>query len=72
MTGVAPRFYKINITTNFLNAVNATLPALEPVVVERFTPPVPDPENFDFDGMVPLNNRWICLQVFEALRLRLL
>ena len=72
MTGVAPRFYKIVITTDFLNAVNASQPAPVQVVVERFTPPVPDPENFDFDGMEPLNNRWVCMQAFEALRLKLL
>ena len=72
MTGVAPRFYKITITTNFLSAVNASLPARVQVVDQRFTPSVPDPGNFDFDGMVPLNNRSICLQAFEALRLRLL
>ena len=44
-------------------------PAANEVIIERFTPPVPVPGNFELDHMVPLNNHQICLQAFEALRL---
>ena len=64
----APRLYKITITQALLNAVvTFQLPA-EETIIERFIPPVPNMDNFFVEGMMSLENRYICLQCFEALK----
>jgi hypothetical protein len=64
----APRLYKITITQALLNAVVSSQPPAEETIIERFVPPVPNMDNFIVDGMVPLQNRYICFQCFEALK----
>src|ERR1700761_2611445 len=67
MIGTAPRFYKITVTQSLVDAVMASqIP--EETIIQRFVPPVPDAHNFLQDGMVPLDNRRVCFQCFEALK----
>jgi hypothetical protein len=64
MNGSAPHFYKITITQALVYAVRYGLFPTEETVVERFVPPVPDA----CEGMLPLKNRHVCFQCFEALK----
>ena len=68
MVRTAPRLYKITITQALLNAVVTFQTPAEETIMERFIPPVPNMDNFFVEGMMPLENRYICLQCFEALR----
>ena len=68
MVRSAPRLYKITITQALLNAVVTCQFPAEETVIERFIPPVPNMDNFFVEGMMPLENRHICFQCFEALR----
>lgn len=72
MVGVAPRFYKITITQALEDAVRRSqFPVAETLaetIVQRFVPPVPNMASFLCQGMLPLDNRQICFQCFEALR----
>ena len=40
----------------------------EETMVERFIPPVRDIDDFLRKGMLPLDNRRVCFQCYEALR----
>ena len=64
----APRLYKITITQTLLSAVETSQTPAEETIVERFIPPVPNLDAFFDEGMIPLENRRICLQCFEALK----
>ncbi|KAH9175787.1 hypothetical protein EDB89DRAFT_1944252 [Lactarius sanguifluus] len=68
MVGVAPRFYKIVITQALEDAVRHSQFPAEETIVQRFVPPVPNMATFLCQGMLPLDNRRICFQCFEALR----
>jgi hypothetical protein len=66
--GSAPFFYKITITQALIDAVvNSQLPAQE-TIIERFIPPVPNVDDFLRDGMLPLDNRHVCFQCYEAVK----
>jgi hypothetical protein len=66
--GVAHYFYKITIAQALSDAVvNSQFPSQE-TIVERFVPPVPGPDGFLRNGMVPLDNRFVCFQCYEALK----
>ncbi|KAH8977933.1 hypothetical protein EDB86DRAFT_2816559, partial [Lactarius hatsudake] len=69
MVGVAPCFYKITITQALADAVmHSQFPTVE-TIVQHFIPPVStDLATFLRQGMLPLDNRRICFQCFEALR----
>jgi hypothetical protein len=70
MIGTAPIFYKATITRALKEAIErAENPAAETVV--QCLVPIED-ENFLNNGMVPLDNRFVCFQCFEALRVFLL
>jgi hypothetical protein len=64
----APRLYKITITQTLVNAVETSQTPAEETIVERFIPPVPSLDTFFDEGMVPLENRCICLHCFEAIK----
>ncbi|KAI9435755.1 hypothetical protein H4582DRAFT_1968548 [Lactarius indigo] len=70
MVGVAPRFYKITITQALCDVVRLAQFPAEETIVQCFTPPVANTANFLtlHQGMLPLDNRRICFQCFEALR----
>ncbi|KAH9175795.1 hypothetical protein EDB89DRAFT_1847206, partial [Lactarius sanguifluus] len=68
MVGVAPCFYKITITRALQDAVRLSQFPDEETIVQRFIPPVPNMDTFLQRGMLPLDNRRICFQCFEALR----
>ena len=64
----APCLYKITITQTLVNAVETSQTPVEETIIEQFIPPVPNPDTFFDEGMVPLENWCICLQCFEALK----
>jgi hypothetical protein len=68
LTGTAPIFYKITITSALLEAISTAQYPPQQTVVHRFTPPVPDPNRYSRDGMMPLENRRVVLQCFEAFK----
>jgi hypothetical protein len=68
MIGTGPRFYKINISRDLVSAVRHGLFPAEETVIQRFVPPVPNGFSFLRMGMVPLDNRHVCFQCFEALK----
>lgn len=68
LTGTAPTVYKITITSALLEAVSTAQYAPQQTIVHRFTPPVPDPSRYSRDGMMPLENRRVVLQCFEAFK----
>ncbi|KAH9001842.1 hypothetical protein EDB86DRAFT_2801393 [Lactarius hatsudake] len=69
MVGVAPHFYKITITQALQDAVRHSQFPDEETIVQCFVPPVPNMDTFlQGPGMLPLDNRRICFQCFEALR----
>ena len=62
-------FYKITITQALVDAVRrkSKSPA-EEIIIERFIPPVRDIDDFLRDGMLPLDNRRVIFQCYEALK----
>ena len=64
MDGSMPTFYKIPITAELVEAVEAGKQPEEETVVHAYRPEVPRPE----EGMKPLDNRYIILSCFEAFR----
>ncbi|KAF6754865.1 hypothetical protein DFP72DRAFT_1169858 [Ephemerocybe angulata] len=68
MVGSAPTFYKITITSELALAVAGGVYPENETIVRKFVPPVPEPLNYAAQGMVPLENRRIVLQCFEAFR----
>jgi hypothetical protein len=68
MIGTGPRFYKININRDLVDAVRDGLFPAEETVIQRFVPPVPNGLSFLRGGMQPLDNRHVCFQCFEALK----
>jgi hypothetical protein len=68
MIGLAPLFYKITITQALVDAVMADQSPAEETIIQCFIPPVPSISSFLHQGMLPLEDRHICLQCFEALR----
>ena len=69
--GTAHFLYKITVTQALLDAVrNSQFPSQE-TIVERFIPPVANVDDFLRDGMLPLDNRHISFQCYEALKVLL-
>ena len=68
MRGLTPTFYKIPISLDLVEAVqNTQYPDEHQTTVQRFLPPVEDPD-FLTNGMRPLDNRKMCFRCYEALR----
>ena len=68
MVGTAPTFYKINVDTSLVEAVELGEYPTQTTIVHKLTPPVQVPEDFQQDGMQPLNNRAVILSRFEAIK----
>jgi hypothetical protein len=66
MIGTAPYFYKIQITERLKEAIECAESPMANTILHRFIP-IEDAGFLD-DGMVPLHNRRVCFQCFEALR----
>jgi hypothetical protein len=66
--GSAHFFYKITITQALVDAVmNSQFPDQE-TIIERYIPPVPNVDDFLRDGMLPIDNRHVSFQCYEALK----
>jgi hypothetical protein len=62
MVGVVPIFYRIPITAELVQCVQA---GPEPTIVQRCIPSVPDRDAYPGEGLVPLaNRRTYCYAVF--------
>ena len=68
MVGAVPTFYRIPITVDLVHHVQAGSFPPQVTVVQRCVPPVPNPIAYPEDGLVPLANRAIVLQCFEAFK----
>ena len=68
MVGVVPIFYHIPITAELIQCVETGRYSPEPTWVQRCVPPVPDQAAYLEDGLVPLANRHIVMQCFEAFK----
>ncbi|TFK38810.1 hypothetical protein BDQ12DRAFT_712739 [Crucibulum laeve] len=68
LVGTAATFYKITITRDLLFAVEGGAYPLNATIVHKFVPSVPDLVNYAAVGMIPLENRRILLQCFEAFK----
>jgi hypothetical protein len=68
MVGVVPIFYRIPVTAELVQCVQAGRYSPEPTMVQRCIPPVPDRDAYPEEGLVPLVNRRIVLQCFEAFK----
>ena len=66
--GSAPFFYKITITQALVDMVMKSQCPAQETIFERFIPPVKDVDDFVRDGMLTLDNRRVCFQCYEALR----
>lgn len=68
MVGTAPTFYKIDLTTTLVEAVELGKYPTQTTTVHKLTPPVQAPSHLLQDGMRPLNNRAVILSCFEAFK----
>ncbi|KIL60759.1 hypothetical protein M378DRAFT_187705 [Amanita muscaria Koide BX008] len=68
MAGTAPTFYKVDITTALVNAVETGEYPSQATTVHKLIPPVQSRWDFERDGMRPLNNRAVILSCFEAFK----
>ncbi|KAF8874855.1 hypothetical protein BD779DRAFT_1565425 [Infundibulicybe gibba] len=68
IVGTAATFYKITITQDLLFAVETGQYPTNATVIYRFVPRVPDIGKYPSKGMIPLENRRLVLQCFEAFK----
>lgn len=68
MVGTSPIFYKIPVNQALVDAIATSQYPPQPTIVQRFVPPVSNPNRYKSEGMRPLDNRRIVLQCFEAMR----
>ena len=68
MVATAPIFYRIPITQELLFSIVTSQYPAQVTVVQRFIPPVAVPEAYRQEGMVPLENRQVVFQCFEAMK----
>lgn len=68
MVGTAPTFYKVDLTTTLVEAVELGEYPTQTTTVHKLTPPVQAPSDLQQDGMRPLNNRAVILSCFEAFK----
>ncbi|TDL13545.1 hypothetical protein BD410DRAFT_435547 [Rickenella mellea] len=68
MVGAMPIFYRIPITTELVQCVQAGMHPSQPTIVQRCVPPVPHPDVYGVKGLVPLANRVVVMQCFEAFK----
>jgi len=68
MVGVVPVFYRIPITVELVQCVQAGSFPTQPTIVQRCIPPVPNPDAYPDEGLVPVTNRVVVMQCFEAFK----
>ncbi|KAM6490687.1 hypothetical protein JOM56_014030 [Amanita muscaria] len=68
MVGTAPTFYKVDVTTALVYAVETGEYPAQVTTVHKLIPPVQSPFGLQRDGMRPLNNRAVILSCFEAFK----
>jgi len=68
MVGTVPTFYCIQITAELVDRVEAGSFPPQVTVMQRCVPPVPNPIAYPQEGLVPLANRAIVLQCFQAFK----
>jgi hypothetical protein len=68
MVGVVPVFFRIPITMELVHCVQAGRHPAQPTNVQRCIPPVPNPDAYPEEGLVPLANRVVVMQCFEAFK----
>ena len=68
MVGAVPTFYRIPITVDLVHRIQAGRFPPQVTMVQRCAPPVPNLITYPDEGLVPLSNRAIVLQCFEAFK----
>ena len=68
MVRTAPTFYKIEVNTALVEAVELGEYPLQTTIVHKLIPPVQVLKDFQQDGMKPLENRAVILSCFEAFK----
>jgi hypothetical protein len=68
MVGSAPTFYKVDMNTTLVEAVERGEYPVQTTTVHKLIPPVEALCNFQRDGMRPLNNRAVIPSCFEAFK----
>lgn len=68
LTGTAPVFYKINVSTELLTAVGGGAYPETPTIVYAHLPVIPRPHRRWSEGMKPLDSRKIILSCYEAFK----
>ncbi|KAF8478111.1 hypothetical protein DFH94DRAFT_653290 [Russula ochroleuca] len=68
MVGTAPTFYKVDLNSTLVEAVEVGEYPTQTTTVHKLIPPVQAPFNLRRDGMRPLNNRAVIVSCFEAFK----
>ena len=68
MVGSAPIFYRIIVTAALIDALVTSTYPVEPTIVLKCIPPVPNPARYDIEGMQSLENRGIVTRFLEAFK----
>ncbi|KAK0434545.1 uncharacterized protein EV420DRAFT_1653919 [Desarmillaria tabescens] len=68
MIGAVPIFYRIPTTAELVRCIETATYPPQATIVQRFVPLVPNLALYMVDGLVPLENRRIVMQCFEAFK----
>ncbi|KAF8265101.1 hypothetical protein EI94DRAFT_372050 [Lactarius quietus] len=68
MFGTVPTFYRIPVTADLVHAVQTGRHPVETTRVQRCVPPVPNQDAYIREGLIPLVNRYIVMQCYEAFK----
>jgi len=68
MVGAVPTFNRIPITVDLVHRVQTGSFPPQVTLVQRYVPPVPNAIAYPEEGLVPLANRAIVLQCFQAFK----
>ena len=68
MTSTAPTFYKVDVTSALIEAIESAQYPEHDTIVHKLVPPVQRPLELEFHGMRPLDNRRIIFSCFEAFK----
>ncbi|RDB19995.1 hypothetical protein Hypma_013144 [Hypsizygus marmoreus] len=68
MIGAVPIFYHIPVTAELVRCIETGAHLPQATIVQRFILPVPNPALYMADGLVPLENRLVVMQCFEAFK----
>ena len=68
MTGTALTFYKVDVTSALVEAIEGAQYPEHVTIVHKLIPPVQQPVELQFHGTRPLHNRRVILSCFEAFK----